>query len=183
MCPDAKWLAWKKKSTGAKALGTPRAAIWGILKESAILLLRIPNGFSPLAQSHTAISHHSTLSDFPAPTPTHKLTQGLNLTLHFNPFKHPFVPFFPITFSKTSCLWKGARGSSVKINVLKGMNCRMLGKKPGFTSAVGEQVRHTGLLVYFLLQVLSGDWWGGGRVRSSFALRLGFLDGTQIWLV
>jgi hypothetical protein len=35
------------------------------------------------------------------------------------------------------------------------MNCTMLGKKPGFSSAVREQVRHTGLLVYFRLQVLS----------------------------
>lgn len=28
--------------------------------------------------------------------------------LHFNSSDHPFVPFLPITFSKTSLLWKGA---------------------------------------------------------------------------
>lgn len=55
----------------------------------------------------------------------------------------------------------------------------MLGKKPGFTSAVGEQVRHTGLLVYFLLQVLNGDWGGGGRL----CFEAWFPGRTQIWLV
>lgn len=114
--------------------------------------------FLPQLQSRSAI--RTTLSElesagFPAPTSSHNPTQGLNLTLHFNPFKHPFVPFFPITFSKISRLWKGSRGSSVKVNVLKGMNCRMSRKKPGFSSAAGEQVRHTGLLVDFLFRVLS----------------------------
>lgn len=97
-------------------------------------------------------------------------TQGLNLTLHFNPFKHPFVPSFSITLSKTSCLWKEARGGSVRINFLKGRKGRMWRKKAGLGSAAGEQV--------------SQDTWGScctlfckyrvGELecRRSFGLRL-----------
>lgn len=66
--PGCQIISLKEEKYRAKALGTPRAAIWGILKESAILLLRIPNGFSP----HSAISHHSLHSQTfqPPPLPT-----------------------------------------------------------------------------------------------------------------
>jgi hypothetical protein len=48
--PGCQIISLKDEKWRAKALGTPRAAIWGTLKESAILLLRIPNG-SPHPQS------------------------------------------------------------------------------------------------------------------------------------
>lgn len=117
--PGCQIISLKRRKVQCKAV-EPQERNLGPIKRNGHSSIENPQWLSPPAAAPQCSPQQlPVLPCVPAPTASHNPTQGLNLTLHFNPFKHPFVPFFPITFSKTSRLWKEARGSSVRINFFK----------------------------------------------------------------
>lgn len=105
--------------------------------------------------------------------PTAPLKVPISL-LHFNPFKHPFVPSQSLSVK----LHVFGKGPEVFVSVLiffKVLNCTVSRKKSSLLSSeAGGWVRYSEFLMYFILQVL------GGSLRSNSSLKPGFPGGIQV---
>lgn len=70
--PGCQIISLKRRKVQCKSSANPKSAIWGISKETAILLLRIPKGSLPQLQHHNAPRNSSLCSAAfqPPPLPT-----------------------------------------------------------------------------------------------------------------